>query len=136
MIAVGKDPLPYDELAGIIFHFLSVVGMVPFMNKNAGLGETLRESASGFPVLECLQQKPQQVSWMLVFDCAKQSSLSFACSCSESSSALVRVSDIWDYAIRPRIDSFLWISEHEMSVLDHLEMELRFQVQTVKIFTM
>ena len=36
---------------------------------------------------------------------------------------------IWDMQF-----SFLWISEPKMSVLDCLEMELRFQIQIVKIF--
>ena len=37
--------------------------------------------------------------------------------------------DIGKYAIRPRIDSFLWVSEHRMPVLFHLVMELQFQVR-------
>ena len=51
-IAVERDLPPYDELAGIIFHFLSVVGMVLFVYKCTGLEESLIESASSFLVLE------------------------------------------------------------------------------------
>ena len=42
--AVDRAP-PYEELAGITFHFLSVVGTVLCVNKDAWLGVIPRESA-------------------------------------------------------------------------------------------
>ena len=89
-IAVERDPLPCDELARIIVHFLAVVGMVLFVYKYTGLEKTLIESPSTFLVLEWLATQAETVSWMPVFDCTKQSPLSLAFSCSESHSALVR----------------------------------------------
>ena len=57
------------------------------------------------------------VSWVLVFDFAKQDTLSCAFSCSESKSAMV----------------FLCISEPNMSKTDYSEMEFRFQVRGCQI---
>ena len=89
--AVGRAP-PYDELAGMTFHFLWVVGMVLCVNKHAWLAITLRVSAPvyGMPVrlvtwaapvswmLVRLETWAAPVTWMPVFDFAKQGSLSSA----------------------------------------------------------
>ena len=70
--AATDRALPYEELAGITFHFLSVVGMVLGVEKDAWLGEILRVSAQVSLMLVWLETWAAPVSWMLVFDCPKQ----------------------------------------------------------------
>ena len=68
----------------------SVVGMVLLVYNYIGLEETLIESASSFLVCEWLATEAATGLPELVFECAKESSLSSAFAFSESNSALVR----------------------------------------------
>ena len=123
-IAVVRDPHLYDELTGIIFHFLSVVGMVSSVQVHwagriadrvriPGARMTYNRGRNRFPCFFLrLHVQTAIPRW-----CDNDRHLG--------------------YAIRPRSDAFLWIAEHWMSVLDCLKMEWRFQNPTLsRIFMM
>ena len=73
--AVERDPPLYDEQAGSSFHFLSFVGVVLFVLWAGSKADTFHILFPGAKI-----------------KCCKPGSLSSAFSCSESNSALVRIS--------------------------------------------
>ena len=114
--AVERDPPLYDGQAEIIFHFLSFTGVVLFV-KYAGLGEKLIESASSFLEIE---SEAAPVSWVQVFDVAKQSSLSFAFSCARL------IFEMCDSSTNRLFPS--GYQNPRSPFWDYMEMRFRFQV--------
>ena len=124
-IAVERDPPFYDKQAGIINcprPFLRVYGSLRVVHW------VTRSWQGPHPVSWSQDQRPHQF-----LDCWSSMSPSKVHFLSRFL-VLRAIPRWWDHdwhlgcAIRQRIDSYFWISEPKMSLLDCLEMEFRFQV--------